>query len=145
MSDIPKLRGHHLICLHFFNGKGYSREFIENLRLTLDRAMELGVEVASGIDDVCRGCPYVKEARCRHDENSDAEISEMDDFALSLLKEEFGAKIKWHAIREQMPEILPYWHEKYCNTCAWGEACEEDAFYLNIKNGKSSFRTKKRF
>ncbi len=138
MAYIPKLRGHHLICLHFFSGKGYSQGFIENLQLTLSRAAESGVEIASGADDVCKGCPYVKEARCRYEENSDAEIAEMDNFALSLLKETCGAKKKWHSIKEQMPEIFPVWLERYCRKCSWEKACEEDVFYKSVRDGKSS-------
>lgn len=33
-----RLRGHHLICLHFYRGEGYSREFVENLEDIVRRA-----------------------------------------------------------------------------------------------------------
>ncbi len=32
------LRGHHLICLHFFPGYGYDASFVESLRNVLKRA-----------------------------------------------------------------------------------------------------------
>ncbi|WP_460180906.1 hypothetical protein [Thermodesulfovibrio sp. TK110] len=39
------LRRHHFICLHFFTGEGYNREFIENLYAVLDRAKDEPVVV----------------------------------------------------------------------------------------------------
>ena len=62
-----KLRGHHLVCLHYFQGEGYSREFVCNLQELVHRA-EKGepVEVVVGPDDVCRACPNLRKGRCRH-------------------------------------------------------------------------------
>lgn len=133
--NIPKLRGHHLICLHFFNGKGYNREFIENLRNTLKTAAESGVEISFGGDDVCRRCPYLKDEKCLYAENSDDEIMEMDEFALKLLNGAPGAKTKWQVIKQRIPEIFPLWLERYCKKCCWREACEEDSLYRRLRYG----------
>ena len=56
-----KLRGHHLVCLHFFTGEGYTKEFIDNLNRILKKA-EAGeeIEVINSADDVCIKCPYFK-------------------------------------------------------------------------------------
>ncbi len=65
LKPVIKLRGHHLVCLHFFKGEGYNPEYIENLREILRRA-EAGeeIEVSSGVDDVCRMCPNLKGEIC---------------------------------------------------------------------------------
>jgi hypothetical protein len=72
------LRGHHLICLHFFSGEGYDAQFIENLRDVLKRAESEEIEIVSGNDDVCAKCLYLKDHKCAYDENADKEIREMD-------------------------------------------------------------------
>lgn len=58
-----KLRGHHLICLHFFKGEGYSKAFVENLREVVKRAENRTLEIVTGGDDVCAACPELQEQR----------------------------------------------------------------------------------
>ena len=61
-EKVIKLRGHHLVCLHFFKGEGYNLEYVENLAYILKRAEAGdGIEVAAGADDVCNTCPSLKE------------------------------------------------------------------------------------
>ena len=139
MSVIPKLRGHHLICLHFFNGKGYNREFTENLRCVLEKAENLGVEVSVGADDVCMECPYMRDKKCCSEDHSNQEIIEMDEFALKLLKEASDSKLGWNALKEKIPAIFHLWLERYCKRCCWTNACEENLYYLRLRNGKDTF------
>jgi len=53
-----KLRGHHLICLNFFKGEGYSEDFISNIHSVIG---EDNIEIVQGPDDVCAWCPYLKD------------------------------------------------------------------------------------
>lgn len=138
MSYIPKLRGHHLICLHFFSGKGYNPEFVKNLKDILEKTTEMGAEISSEADDVCSKCPYLKGERCSSSGQSNDEIMEMDKFALKLLKEAAGNKIKWHVIKQRITDIFPLWLERYCKKCRWEDACKEDPFYRNFRYGKDS-------
>ncbi|MDP2277237.1 MAG: DUF1284 domain-containing protein [Nitrospirota bacterium] len=139
MSVIPKLRGHHLICLHFFNGRGYNREFTENLRRVLEQAENLGVEVSVGADDVCRECPYMRDKKCCSEDHSNQEIIEMDEFAMKLLKEASDSKLGWNALKEKIPSIFHLWLERYCKRCCWTSACEENLYYLRLRDGKNTF------
>ncbi len=133
MRRIPKLRGHHLICLHFFSGKGYGPEFIKNLRTIVKAAAETGVEVSQGADDVCRACPYLRDEKCMYDEHSDVEIRVMDEVALELLREAPGTEREWHLIKERVLEIFPLWLERYCKKCTWEKACEENPLYQRLR------------
>lgn len=74
-----RLRGHHLICLHFYRGEGYSREFVENLEDVL-RGAEEGeeIEVVEDADDICRACPTLRGGKCVAAPEADTEIREMD-------------------------------------------------------------------
>ncbi|MCL4457538.1 MAG: DUF1284 domain-containing protein [Nitrospirae bacterium] len=127
------LRGHHLICLHFFSGEGYDARFIENLRGVLKRAESEEIEIVSGDDNICAKCVYLKDRKCMHDEKADEEIREMDETALKLLNLSAGQRVKWQAVKEYMPGIFREWYNRYCNDCDWKKACEKNEFYLERK------------
>ena len=134
---MPRLRGHHLICLHFFNGEGYNPEFIENLRNVLEKTESGDVEISPGADDICDGCPHLKQFRCRYTEDADEGIREMDKRALELLKESEGSKVRWHEIRTRIPKLFYSWYNSYCNVCGWKRTCEQDALYRQLRDSLS--------
>jgi len=121
-----KLRGHHLICLHFFRGEGYNLEFVDNLR-EIFKKVKTGaeIEVCSGPDDVCKMCPYIKDTRCFYKKDAEPEIREMDRTALNLLRLKTGSIINWQHVKSLIPEVLSEWSKQYCNDCDWREVCEK--------------------
>ncbi len=125
LKPAVKLRGHHLICLHFFRGEGYNSEFVENLGKVLLR-IEAGeaVEVCSGADDVCKRCPYLEGKKCFYDRNAEYEIGEMDRNALRLMGLETHRKVKWVDIKDKIPGIIHEWAENYCKECDWRKVCK---------------------
>lgn len=131
-----KLRGHHLICLHFFEGEGYNPEFIENLKEILNR-VESGedVEVCSGPDDVCKMCPYLTRKMCLYDEDAESEIKGMDKKALRLLGLKSREIVQWLDIGEKIPEIFREWSGEYCNSCAWRKVCDKTPKYRKMMEG----------
>lgn len=124
------LRGHHLICLHFFSGEGYDALFVENLRDVLKRAEDEDIEIISTADSICTKCPYFKDYKCIYDEKADEEIMKMDETALKLLNLTAGQKIKWQDLKNLIPNIFHEWHNRYCNGCDWKHACEKSAKLL---------------
>ena len=129
-----KLRGHHLICLHFFKGEGYNPEFVKNLREILKR-VEAGeeLEVCSGADDVCKTCPYLKGKLCLYDKDAEAEIRAMDKRAMGLLRLKIMDRVNWQEIRERIPEAFHVWSEEYCKECEWRRVCEKTGMYRKMK------------
>ena len=127
------LRGHHLVCLHFYNGEGYDPEFIDNLREIQFRA-EAGewIEVACGPDDICTLCPHLKAGKCLYTAAADTEITEMDQAAVGLLKVMTGERIHWRNLKKNIPEIFGIWSKKYCKGCDWLKACEKDAQFKEL-------------
>jgi hypothetical protein len=124
---VVRLRGHHVVCLHFFLGEGYKPEFIENLKEVLRRA-EAGeeIEILVGADDVCRKCPYLKDTICVYDENAEDEIRDMDRTAIKLLGLRNKGKAKWTDIKKKIPIIFKKWKERYCEGCDWRSVCEKN-------------------
>jgi uncharacterized protein len=127
------LRGHHLICLHFFKGEGYSEEFIVNLRDILRKA-EAGQQIAvtPGADDVCSICPYLREKKCTYNEDSDQEIQAMDRKALELLELRVQDIVFWLDIRGRIPVLFQRWAQEFCRTCDWRHPCEKDTFFRQL-------------
>jgi uncharacterized protein len=128
-----KLRGHHLICLHFFHGEGYSPEFITNLRELIRRAIAGNeITVQFGPDDVCEMCLYLKGGKCSYGKGADAEIIEMDRTALDLLRIETGSRGQWSDLKKKIPGIFSFWSQTYCGMCDWRNACEKDAYFRTL-------------
>jgi len=115
-----KLRGHHLICLCFFKGEGYSENFIKKIY----KALSEDVEVVDGLDDICIECPYLLNNECHYKEGSDEEIRKLDELALYLLKVSKGDILSWDEIRKRVEKILTKWRELSCRNCDWLTVCE---------------------
>ncbi len=129
---MPRLRGHHLICLHFFRGEGYDAEFVKNLDTVLKETASDPIKIVLGPDDVCGRCPHNTNDRCLYNEHADKEIREMDQKALDLLKFDRDAEIGWGEIREGLPAVFAQWYASYCTSCGWKKACEKSASYREL-------------
>jgi hypothetical protein len=114
------LRGHHLICLNFFRGEGYSEEFIENLYEVIKIEK---LEIIKGADDVCRKCPYLKDGKCRSSDYTDEKIHLQDKEALRLLGFMPGMIVDWKIIASKLPEILEEWEAEFCCACGYRKVC----------------------
>ncbi len=130
---MPSLRGHHLVCLHFFKGEGYNEEFVENLKGVLRTAETEVITVRHGADDICAKCPSLNHTGCQYSEDADEGIGEMDRIALNLLKLSQGMKVKWAEIGNRIPGIFRVWHRAYCTTCSWKWACEGNDLYQKLR------------
>jgi hypothetical protein len=130
---MAKLRGHHLICLHFYEGEGYDRPFIDSLEKLIEEIETVGVEVAEGADDVCEPCPHRSAEACTMSATADREIREMDARALALLDLPVGRKADWAFLRESVSAVFPEWYENYCFACNWRPACEKKDLFRQLK------------
>ena len=127
------LRGHHLVCLHFYNGEGYGPEFVDNLGVIRCRAeADEWIEVASGPDDICKLCLYLKAGKCLYTADADTETTEMDQAAVGLLKITTGERVLWRNLKKNIPEIFGIWSKKYCKGCDWLKACKKDAQFKKL-------------
>ena len=56
MADtILRFRPHHLLCMLTYKGNGYSKSFVENFDLLIERmnASSVTLEICKGPDDIC--------------------------------------------------------------------------------------------
>ncbi|MGD0887191.1 MAG: DUF1284 domain-containing protein [Thermodesulfovibrionales bacterium] len=131
---MPKLRGHHLICLQFFHGEGYNAKFVDNLGVIRESMRDEPIDISVGTDDVCGKCPYLKGNACGYDKCAEEEIGEMDERALRLLRVAPGGRAVWDEISEKLPRIFNEWYTVYCTVCNWREACEKDDYYRQLRD-----------
>jgi len=120
---MTSLRGHHLICLHFFKGNGYDAAFVENLKHIIDRANREGVMVQKGADDVCLACPHLAGSKCNYRKDNDEKIERLDALALRLLNFGAGAKAEWETVKKMVPRIFSEWKSGACGKCDWLSTC----------------------
>jgi hypothetical protein len=114
------LRGHHLICLNFFRGEGYSEDFIENLYEVIKKEK---LEIVTGADEVCRKCPYLKDDKCQSSDYTDEKINLQDQEALRLLGFMPGMIVDWKMIASRLPEIIEEWKVEFCLACGYRKVC----------------------
>ncbi|MEM2726931.1 MAG: DUF1284 domain-containing protein [Archaeoglobaceae archaeon] len=116
-----KLRGHHLICLHFFTGHGFDDKFRENLARILNNISE--VEVVDSADDVCKACPY-NAGFCNYSPTAEKEVGELDRFALKKLNLDVGTRIKWDRLKQEINQVIEEWKDFACKNCEWRGVCD---------------------
>ena len=126
-QDIPRLRGHHLICLFFFQGEGYDEPFVSNLLDVMRSLDEAGqCLVAEGADDVCGSCPWLApDGRCQEPNGGEDEIRRIDTLALALLGATPGEYLSRRALREVVmsPAVAKPWLRDACQDCEWEGVC----------------------
>lgn len=60
-----KLRPHHALCIHFFEGKGYSNEFTNHMSGVIGKLKEdTEIQITCESDDICSKCPNLKQGTC---------------------------------------------------------------------------------
>lgn len=80
------IRPHHLLCMRYFQGCGYSDEFTENMRYVISN-LKNGSEVllTRGCDDICRKCPNNRKNTCCDGEK----VKSYDSAVISLCNLDF--------------------------------------------------------
>lgn len=130
---VPTLRGHHLVCLHFFSGEGFEPEFQKNLDRILSKVKEGTIVIAQGADSICIKCEHIKNGKCEYQENQDEGILEMDAKALQLLELKPGESTTWIEIKKRLPVIFRSWYASYCIQCDWQYVCEKNLLYYELR------------
>ena len=93
-----KLRPHHLLCTQGYSGKGYSREFVENMTEIVKsiKNEKVQVQLIFSEDDICSKCPNLSENNiCKSDT-----VNIIDNKVIKYF--ELEEKIYEYAIKEMV-------------------------------------------
>ena len=118
------IRPHHIFCLCFFEGKGYSPEFVANLSaLYSDLQKGTPLRIVSGKDSVCRACPHLQNGIC-----TSGKADTFDQRVLAGLSLSYGSLYRWKELRgwaQTLLRTMPL--ENLCQECEWFSICGQKA------------------
>jgi len=112
-----KIRAHHGMCLHFFEGKGYSNEFTAHMQKNPE------VEVVACGDEICKKCPNLENGVC----NTWELVLHYDREVLKCCGLAEGTKIFWNDFAKLVEEriISSGERQKICGNCQWSSICSK--------------------
>ena len=126
MSEI-RLRPHHGLCLSFFEGYGYSEEFVANMKAVEASIQETNglqeIEIVLEADDICKCCPNLEQGTC----NSQEKVNDYDQAVLQLCGLEEHQRLSYREFHElvQYDIISTNQLEQVCKNCQWFSICEK--------------------
>ncbi len=119
------LRGHHLACFMLFEGKGYSKKFVENMIEILvfvkkNRKIKC-IELVSGDDDICGCCPRVDNLNfCALSERTKLH----DELYLKLYGLKIGDSLSFDEMSQKFSCLVnDYEFKRICGDCDWFKFC----------------------
>ena len=119
-----KLRAHHGMCLHYFQGKGYSSSFTENMSSVLTYLNENDplVTVIADCDNICSKCPNLIFGKCI----TSRKVSKYDNNTLKSLDIESGTTMKYSEYSKLIEDkiINSGIRGKICSDCRWNDLCK---------------------
>lgn len=117
------LRPHHGLCISFFSGKGYSRDFTENMTAVIGRLEKENPQITlvTSTDIICRCCPHNKNGIC----DSSEKVLAYDNAVMNACGLESSQTISWSSFTDliQRKIINTGQRRKICGGCQWDSLC----------------------
>ena len=126
-----QLRGHHLLCLLGYRGKGYSDGFCANMTEiyeTLRIAPQTMIEIVSGPDAICAAFPSDQPSHCHN-----RTVYHKDQEILALVGMRIGDSASWTEICDAVArQIVPSDINQICADCIWHPlgVCQEGVAHI---------------
>ncbi len=117
-----KIRPHHGLCIAFFQGKGYSSAFIQNMEHVIAQLAENPlIRIGAEQDAICRACPNLQDGICRDEK----QVSAYDRAVLELCGIEAGTVLDWQSFaRNVNTKIFQAGRRAdICADCQWNAVC----------------------
>lgn len=117
-----KLRPHHVLCISFFEGKGYNPEFVKNMKEVIKSFDENAiVQLTDSVDIICAACPNNNANRCE----DDFKVKRYDEAVLSICHLKSGQMLLWQELNEIVNAriIKSGKLHSVCGDCKWSSIC----------------------
>lgn len=121
--SVFELRPHHGLCIAFFEGKGYSPEFVRHMieRIAYLHAYDPEIRLVLHTDEICQACPHNQNHICE----SNQKVLDYDRQILTLCGLRENQCLHWTDLQE-----LVFLHilkktrlKEVCQSCQWLEIC----------------------
>jgi len=123
-----RLRPHHLMCVHGFEGKGYSPEFVKNFWQVIERlnkSDQVEVEVVGSTqEDICAPCPNNTGIVC----SDETKIRKLDQGYEVTLNVRVNDILSWKEVKHRIAaQVTDEAFEANCEPCSWKKlgVCKE--------------------
>ena len=121
-TEVPEIeiRGHHLLCIQGFQGYGYNKNFIMNMKEVVNKlksAPELRIKMTDKCDDICAPCPHKVKDECSKEIVKSMDLQVLKDLGIKV-----GEKVK---IKDIVAKIKSN-SQKFrmvCKSCEWQKVC----------------------
>lgn len=118
------LRGHHLLCVHGFQGMGYSPDFVQKMAEIVDDIrndqLDFPIRVVIDLDEACGTCPNKGDGFCNASPDSDDHVKGLDRRSISHLGLEPGHTYdKSTLIQRTIERVRPDDLDIICAGCSW--------------------------
>ena len=115
-----RIRAHHGMCLTFFQGKGYSGDFVENMekmKAILEENPE--IRLMDRPDDICAACPNKATESCAE------KASRYDREVLRRCGLSVGDTLPYREFSQKVIETIlrPGLRADICGDCQWSGLC----------------------
>ncbi|MBB6675202.1 DUF1284 domain-containing protein [Cohnella nanjingensis] len=126
-----RLRGHHLLCLLGYRGKGYSPDFCVNMTgiyETLRTSPGTIIELIDGPDDICRAYPADQVPHCEN-----ASVYRKDQEIAAQVGMALGERLAWSDICARVAaNVQPDDIKHLCSDCIWEPygVCKEGVAHI---------------
>ena len=120
--QIYKLRPHHILCMRFFEGKGYSPEFTENMRNIIHTLENTDpyVIITVNTDMICAKCPNNINNICVSDK-----VKRYDKKIMNICGYHDNCKIRYNDLKKSAENIISCGIENICGDCQWFYICKK--------------------
>lgn len=116
------LRPHHINCIYFYRGLGYSKEFVENMDKVVGKLKsdeDIKIKFTKGCDQLCECCPNkLTSNKC----NTDEKVEKMDSRTISKYNLNIDEVYTFSYIKNNIYKNLLKKNFNYiCSECEWKE------------------------
>lgn len=118
-----RLRAHHGMCLAFFEGKGYSSTFVENMWQQKEYLETINptIEIVTCTDSICEKCPNNDGGIC----TSMDKVEAYDQKVLEFCELE-STTCSWQDYSSIVAEkvLMNGRRKEICGDCCWNSICD---------------------
>ena len=120
-----ELRPHHGMCFQFYEGKGYSSDFCDNMSkilAELEKNPDVKITLTSGVDLVCHNCPNNSAGTC----TSSDKVGRYDHAVLKACTLQEGQTIAYGQFMDLVRRNIISTGKRVaiCGDCVWNDICK---------------------